>query len=264
LGKLEQYYNKFNEDGRLSRRHGIVEFNTSMYFIHEFLENYKKENKLENSEIKILDLGAATGAYSVPLSEEGYQVTAVEKVVHNLNILKKKGANVEAILGDAVDLSYLKNETFDMIICFGPMYHLILQEDKLKALLECKRVLKENGHIFNAYCMNEYAVMTFGFKEKHLLEAKSLNKVSKDYLFLSTEDELYSYLRIEQIDELNNLSGLKREFIFSPDGPANYMRDELKAMSDELFDEFLNYQIENAKRMDLIGAGFHTVDVLRK
>lgn len=264
MGKLEQYYNKFNEDGRLTRRHGIVEFNTSMYFIHEFLEEYSKKYKLENKDIKILDLGAATGAYSVPLSEEGYQVTAVEKVVHNLNQLKKKTDKVTAILGDAVDLSYLKDDEFDLIICFGPMYHLISKEDKLSALSECKRVLKQNGHIFNAYCMNEYAVMTFGFKEKHLLEAKAQGKVSDDYLFLSTNDELYSYLRMEQIDELNSLSGLTRSFIFSPDGPANYMRYELKNMSDELFEEFLNYQIKNCKRPDLLGAGFHTVDVLRK
>ena len=264
MGKLEQYYNKFNEDGRLTRRHGIVEFNTSMYFIHEFLEDYAKKYSLQKKEIKILDLGAATGAYSVPLSEEGYTVTAVEKVVHNLNILKKKNANVEAILGDAVDLSYLDNESFDLIICFGPMYHLIKKEDKLKALSECKRVLTQNGRIFNAYCMNEYAVMTFGFKEKHLLEAKSLGKVDSDYLFISTEDELYSYLRMENIDELNQTSGLNRDFIFSPDGPANYMREELKKMDEELFAEFLDYQIKNSKRADLIGAGFHTVDVLRK
>ena len=115
MGKLEQYYNKFNEDGRLTRRHGIIEFNTSMYFIHEFLNEYAASYNLQKKDIKILDLGAATGAYSVPLSEEGYTVTAVEKVVHNLNILKKKGANVEAILGDAVDLSYLKDEDFDFI-----------------------------------------------------------------------------------------------------------------------------------------------------
>ena len=264
MGKLEQYYNKFNEDGRLTRRHGIVEFNTSMYFIRGFLEDYALQNNLSKSEIKILDLGAATGAYSVPLSEEGYKVTAVEKVVHNLNQLKKKSDKVVAILGDAVDLSYLKDDEFDLIICFGPMYHLISKEEKLMALSECKRVLKPDGRIFNAYCMNEYAVMTFGFKEKHLLEAKAQGKVSDDYLFLSTKEELYSYLRMDQIDELNNLAGLTREYIFSPDGPANYMREELKDMSEELFDEFLNYQIKNCKRADLLGAGFHTVDVLRK
>ena len=62
--KLEQYYNKFNEEKRLKRRHGIVEFVTSMKYIHEYL------NTMENP--KILDIGAGTGRYSVALAEEGY------------------------------------------------------------------------------------------------------------------------------------------------------------------------------------------------
>ena len=36
--------------------------------------------RLWTSDIKILDIGAGTGRYSVPLSEEGYDVTAVELV----------------------------------------------------------------------------------------------------------------------------------------------------------------------------------------
>ena len=36
--KLEIYYNKFNEDKRLTRRHGKVEFITSMKYIHEVLK----------------------------------------------------------------------------------------------------------------------------------------------------------------------------------------------------------------------------------
>ena len=67
---LIKYYNKFNEDKRLTRRRGEIEFITSMKYIHEYL---KKGNK-------IIDIGAGTGRYSVPLSEEGYDVTSVELV----------------------------------------------------------------------------------------------------------------------------------------------------------------------------------------
>ena len=34
---LEKYYNKFNEDHRLTTRHGIVEFTTSMKYIHDLM-----------------------------------------------------------------------------------------------------------------------------------------------------------------------------------------------------------------------------------
>ena len=259
MGAIEQYYNKFNEDGRLTRRHGIVEFETTMHFVREFLSELKAA-----SEITILDVGAATGAYSVPLADEGYDVTAVELVTHNLNILKKKGSSVKAYQGDAVDLSRFPDESFDVVLEFGPMYHLVDDNDKITALREAKRVLKPGGRIFTAYCMNEYSVLTFGFKQGNLLKAKEGGKVSGDYHFISGSDELYSYVRLEDIDRFNEAAGLIRDFIFSADGAANYMREELKAMPDGLFEEFLSYHLATCRRPELMGAGFHTVDVLKK
>ena len=51
--------------------------------------------------------------------------------------------------------------------------------------------------------------------------------------------------------------------IFSPDGPADYMRTRLNRMSDETFAHFLAYQKVDSERPDLIGAGSHVVDVVR-
>lgn len=56
---------------------------------------------------------------------------------------------------------------------------------------------------------------------------------------------------------------LIRERIFSPDGPANYMRRELNALSEEEFACFLDYQLAICERADLLGAGGHLVEVLR-
>ena len=69
MTELEKYYNKFNEEKRLKSRHGQVEFITSMKYIHKYLP------KREHGQVKILDVGAGTGRYSVALAEEGYDVT---------------------------------------------------------------------------------------------------------------------------------------------------------------------------------------------
>lgn len=137
--ELVKYYNKFNEDKRLSRRHGIVEFETAIRYINMYLSNFKNA--------KILDVGAGTGRYCMYFSNLGYDVTAVELVKHNLRVIEKNCPSVKSYLGNAIDLSGFESNSFDVVILFGPMYHLISFEDKVKALNEAKRVIKDNGYI---------------------------------------------------------------------------------------------------------------------
>lgn len=149
MTELEKHYNKFNEEKRLLRRHGQVEYLTTMKYIHKYLNLQKEElsngQKLENECLQILDVGAGTGRYAVALANEGYTVTAVELVKYNLGILKKKGSSVRAYQGNAMNLKRFEAESFDMTLVFGPLYHLYTFEDKLAALLEAKRVTRTAG-----------------------------------------------------------------------------------------------------------------------
>lgn len=259
MNEIEQYYNKFNEEKRLNSRHGRVEFLVSMKYIHEYLPKDKK-----NEAIQILDIGAGTGRYSVALAEEGYDVTAVELVKYNLGILKQKKSSVKAMQGNALNLKKLQNDTFDVTLLFGPMYHLFTYEDKLKALNEAKRVTKPGGVILVAYCMNEYGVITYAFKERHIRECMEESRLSPDFHTISEEKNLYDYVRVEDVRRLADDAGLKRLKLISPDGPANYMRPFLNQLSEEEFDWFVQYQMATCEREELLGAGAHTVDILRK
>ena len=143
---IEKYYNKHKEDHRLTTRHGMVEYLVSMKYIHDYLP----ENK---DGFKIADIGAGTGRYSVALANEGWDVTAVELVKHNLEVLESKHAKVKCWPGDARDLSFLPDSTFDLTIFFGPLYHLHSDKDRLKAFSEVKRITKPGGIILAAYVM---------------------------------------------------------------------------------------------------------------
>lgn len=256
--ELEKYYNKFCEEKRLTRRHGYVEFVTSMKYIHEYLPQEQKE------QVKILDVGAGTGRYCVQLAEEGYDVTAVELVKYNLGILKSKKSSVKAYQGNALNLSRFADETFDMVLVFGPMYHLYTIEDKVRALQEAKRVLKKDGVILVAYCMNEYSILTYGFKEGHIRESIQNQKVDVGFHVRAKEEDLYDYVRIEDIDAVNHGAGVYREKLISADGPANYMRTTLNAMDEETYQLFLEYHLSTCERMELLGASAHTLDIVRK
>jgi len=267
MTELELYYNKFNEEKRLNSRHGQVEFRVSMKYIHEMLDKIAKERGLtpeQKAEIRVLDIGAGTGRYSVPLAEDGYDVTAVELVKHNLGILKSKGSSVKAYQGNALKLKRFANESFDLTLLFGPMYHLFGQEDKLQALREAKRVTKPGGIIMVAYCMNEYGVLTYAFKERHILECVEERRLTEDFKTISGMENLYDYMRVEEIDCLVQEAELTRVKLLSPDGPANYMRPFLNQLTEEEFEHFVQYQMATCERADLIGAGAHTLDILKK
>ncbi len=253
---LINYYNKFNEDKRLNSRHGQVEFITSLKYIKEYLKDMDSP--------KILDIGAGCGKYSITLADLGYDVTAIELVKHNLRVIEQKSKNVKAYQGNALDLSRFSDESFDLVLLFGPMYHLCNDKDKVQALKEAKRVTRKDGIIMVAYCMNDYCVITHGFKDNNIVECLNQNMLDNDYKCLSRETDLYSVVRIEDINYINQQVKLYREKIITPDGPANYIRSVLNKMDEDTFNIFLDYHLKTCERSDMIGAAAHTLDILRK
>jgi hypothetical protein len=144
------------------------------------------------------------------------------------------------------------------------MYHLYTYEDKLKALTEARRVCKVGGVILVAYIMNEYGVITYGFKEKHIMESLEKGKLTDDFQIVSEAEDLYDYMRLENINKLNEDADLERIQIITPDGPANFIRPFLNALTEEEFDMFIKYHLSICERQDILGASAHTLDVLRK
>ena len=255
---LEEYYNSRDEDSRLLSQHGQVEYLTTMKYIHEYVSSF--------SSPKILEIGAGTGRYSVALAKEGYSVTAVELVQHNLDVLKSKldgSESITAIQGNALDLSAFPDKSFDLTMLLGPMYHLYTWEDKIQAISEAVRVTKPGGYLLVAYCMNEPTIIQYVFLADHLRDVTETNMLTDDWHCKSEPKEIFELYRTEDISLLNSAFPVDRMKLIATDGAAHYMRGFIDEMDRETFAKWLDYHFATCERQDLIGASNHTLDILK-
>ena len=255
MDNLERYYEKFDEEKRLTRKHGQVEFFVTMEYIKKYLKKYGCK--------KIADIGAGTGAYAIDLCNMGYDVTAVEYVKKNLEVLRNKQSGVKTFLGDAKNLSMFANDTFDATLLFGPIYHATNFKDKIKILKEAKRITKSDGLIFVAYYMNEYGVLLHGFRDGNILQSIKEKRVDKNFHIINLPNDLYTFERLNDINKYNKVCGLKRLEIFAPDGASDYMRDCLNKMDEKTFEIFKKYQLGVSQKRELLGASSHLVDIVK-
>jgi 2-polyprenyl-3-methyl-5-hydroxy-6-metoxy-1,4-benzoquinol methylase len=116
--------------------------------------------------LKIDFRGAGAGEYSVHFAKQGYDVTAVELAESNISAFKKKLApdlNIDLRQGDACDLSVFADNSFDVVLLLGPLYHISAPADRKKCIDEARRVCKKGGIIFFAYISNDMVILTETF-----------------------------------------------------------------------------------------------------
>lgn len=130
---LTDFYNNYDEDSRLTVKHGSVEFLTTMHYIGKYIKPGDR----------VLEIGAGTGRYSHALARQSHTVDAVELIEHNIEVFRRNtlpGENITVVQGNALDLSAFQDNTYDITLLLGPLYHLYSREDKQQALREAIRV----------------------------------------------------------------------------------------------------------------------------
>lgn len=252
---LDELYKRFDEDKRLNvNRAESIEFLTTISFI----DRYLKEG------MRILDVGAGTGAYSIHYANKGFNVTAVELVKRNAEIIKSKIAgsklNVDVIQGNALDMSYLADESFDMVLCLGPLYHLDSDMDKLKCIEETKRVCKKSGKIFYAYLSNDMVFVT----QSMLYDENYLGGPLYDHKTFKLMDKPFCFMTVEHMELLMELSGLKQINHFAADGLSELLRDKINIFNDEQFREWFRFHMYTCEKKELLGYSNHIVYVAEK
>ncbi len=162
----------------------------------------KMANRLQiKAKSRVLDVGSGSGVfipYLLKLAGKEGKVIALDYAQEMLKVAKTKGyQNVEFITGDVVNLP-LSSGSFDTVVCYSSFPHF---KNKLKALKEMRRVLKDGGKIFICHTssreeINEIHRGIPEVKDDLLPERDEMKRMLKEAGFtkIAVEDEDKSYL----------------------------------------------------------------------
>ena len=254
---LSNFYDQANEDTRLQRsRHGQLEYAVTMHYIHRFAS--------PNS--RVLEIGAGTGRYSIALAKEDMDVTAVELVESNLEVLRRNSQgiqNIKAYQGDALDLGRFDDQSFDVTLSFGPLYHLYEPAEVSKAIDEAIRVTKKGGVILFAF-LSVYGIMYANYFTGNWAAGQEEN-FTEDYRVKHFKEQLFTGYDIAEFEEL--FKGRPVEWITTTgtDGIIESIEDRPDFMIlDADFPAFVKWYLSISEKRELLGSTNHLLYICRK
>lgn len=166
-----RHYETLREEGRLTAGLGQVELVRTREVLHRYLPL---------PPACVLDVGGATGVHAAWLAQEGYSVHVVDLAPRHVDkVLDDLGSlGVTAEVGDARHLA-LPEDGFDVVLLLGPLYHLTDRSDRLQALREANRVVRNGGMVAVA-AISRFASLFDGLARGFLFDADFRRIVEQD------------------------------------------------------------------------------------
>ena len=254
---IRSFYQEANEDSRLQRtRHGQLEYAVTMHYIHRFAV----------PDARVLEIGAGTGRYSIALAREGMNVTAVELVESNLAVLRENSRgieNLQSFQGDATDLSRFEDQSFDVALVLGPLYHLYETEDVRKAIDEAIRVTKKGGVILFAF-ISVYGIMYANYLSGNWAAGQEEN-FTEDFRIRHFKEQLFTGYDVTEFEKLFDGKPVQYITTTGTDGILESVEDRADfQITDEDFPAFVNWYLTFSEKRELLGSTNHLLYICRK
>ncbi len=256
-------YENYKEEDRLSSNNARkIEFITSIRAIKDRI----------NKKAKILDCAAGTGIYSFELAHEEHEVTALDLTPRHVSIMKDriKSCNftMDIDVNDATDLSRFDDETFDVVLCMGPIYHLVDENLRQKCLKECYRVLRKGGILVLAYISRYYVFPYIATQDKKYLNLNLGIKINKTGTIHSNDPDCFwtdcFFATPEEIESYMIQNGLKVLDHLASDGISPFISDKIDALTESEFKVWCDYHYSVCRERSILGSSNHGLIIGRK
>ena len=254
MSNVVNYYEEiYDEDKRLGEacdnRHKVEKI-VKTQILEELVNKYNVKT--------IADIGAGTGLYSIYFAKKGIKVSAIDIVPKHIEIINKKAIDnnltLDAFIGDALNVN-LPSNSFDMVLLAGPLYHIHNIEDKLKALEEAKRIVKDNGIIVVDYLSDIH-----GYIQHILLDNNFLDKE----IDFRNIDETFSYDNLERMKAFAIQLSLTFIDVFGTDGITRFIREDINKLDEIHLEKWINFIKFISNKKEIIDLSEHCLCVFQK
>lgn len=139
--EILSHYESSNEAQRLSSGAGQLELGRTQELVKRFLPP---------APAVIFDVGGGSGVYACWLAKQGYEVHLIDPVPLHIEQTRQASQNqpdhplASVALGDARQLDR-PDASVDAVLLFGPLYHLTERHERVAALREAHRILRNGG-----------------------------------------------------------------------------------------------------------------------
>ena len=175
--EILSYYERGEEDQRL-----LTGFNQlEMARTQELLERF-----LPPPPAAVLDVGGGSGHYACWLAKKGYEVHLIDPIPLHVEQAKQTSKQqpdhplANATTGDARHLEHPDNST-DVVLLFGPLYHLTDRGDRQQVLREAQRVLRSDG-IIMAVGISRFASALDGLDSGFIDDPQFVQIIDRDLI----------------------------------------------------------------------------------
>lgn len=219
----------------------------------EYLTTIRYFDRLFAPNSRILDACAGTGRYSFYLAEKGHIVTACDLVEYNIDIIKSKPGS-EKLCGigvcDSLDLSRFQDDSFDIVLCMGALYHLRTNDLRERAVSECKRVCRSGGIVILAYITKIGAALS-----NINATVSNMDEIVK--ILDDTDEGIFYCVYPQEIETIAGKCGLEKILSVGTDGMIYSAGDKLNNASDEDFNKYMEYHYMTCEDESILGASLH-------
>ncbi len=266
--EIREHYDLGLERSRLFTRTSQLEFHRTKEIVSRYLPKKRAV---------VLDVGGGPGAYACWLARLGHTVHLIDPVPMHVKQAQEASRAQPSFpiariaLGDARDLRF-KSGSADIVLLFGPLYHLVERRDRLESLSEAFRTLKRGGLLFAA-AISRFASALDGFASNFVEDSDFFEIVERDlkdgqHRNPTNHAEYFTTAFFHHRDELRNEireAGFKLKEVYAVEGPGWLVPDFERVWNDPVLQTRLLRVVEATEtEPTLIGQSAHILAVAHK